>query len=284
MLFEQGNEEPTLVQARQALCGLLDQIGREGQDFLPSLERLQQDHGRCVINLRIAIGNDLPQTLLAKAVRTGAHGTVEALLERGADPNVPSMFVIFGTDRSTLPTQVEVVPLYHALLRGDARLAASLVAAGARLDPQVDGYDMVHLACFRDQLAVLRAMQPDDDALRRRVQKKPSLTPLVIAARQGHADLCRWLIERGLSPLEFVYGQRTVLQLVVTSREERCIKALPVLLDAAAEQGVTARTFSRMARSDSANAAVKDLMSAYVARQHAREAAIEAVSMATPQR
>lgn len=201
--------------------------------------------------------------------------TTKALLDHGADPNVVSRSFESDADRN-LHYVRDVTPLCRAVMRGHARIAGLLRDAGARLDFRHTGYDMVQLACLEEQPQMLEQLRPSPQDLRGCVLQRPALVPLVIAGRRGHVGMCQWLIDHGVSPLEKAGQRSTALELIVkgSSRAER-VRALPVLLEAAARDGADARVFLKLGQSTQAvklGAQMLDLMRSHAARAQAQRA------------
>jgi ankyrin repeat protein len=127
-------------------------------------------------------------TLLHMAVSKGTTSMVGALLEGGADVN---RVVTRGEQRGGTPLSV-------AMYRGNALLAESLLARGAKtIGLNYYGWDYANVAAFAgciDCLALLKRQGVNLDADAPGGRRE---TPIMTAAKGGKLDAIRWLAANG---------------------------------------------------------------------------------------
>lgn len=124
------------------------------------------------------------RTLLWEAARGGREDIVAYLLDAGADPNVP------GRTRSEIPLLLK--PYCVARRYRHLAIATRLRERGTTLDLFSAVYlgDGERVREILDEGPYRLAREMDEDTVWR-------VTPLHYAVAAGHADLARWLIERG---------------------------------------------------------------------------------------
>lgn len=88
-----------------------------------------------------------------------------------------------------------LTPLVAAIRVGDAALVRRLLQAGASIEKAGKGSSPLHVAAERGDLAVIEALlagRPDLNAL-----DSFGETALLVAARQGHEEVCARLLSAG---------------------------------------------------------------------------------------
>jgi ankyrin repeat protein len=90
-----------------------------------------------------------------------------------------------------------VTPLLVAAATGDVAMVRALLSGGAdvRAAGQADGMTALHHAARRNDVAMIDELFGNGGLVDARA--RDGATPLALAARAGHSDACRELVERG---------------------------------------------------------------------------------------
>ena len=121
--------------------------------------------------------------LLHIAVEAGSERVVDWLLERGVDLEARN------TSHST--------PLWEACRAGHLGIVRRLVESGAEAD--VEGRGMLHWACLKGSVGMLRLLVDAGSGSEVDKDRGVWVEGLVAAARCGHVDVIRELLEVGVS-------------------------------------------------------------------------------------
>ncbi|HEY2380499.1 MAG TPA: ankyrin repeat domain-containing protein [Terriglobia bacterium] len=129
------------------------------------------------------------ESILMVAIRAGAAGSVQALLSSSANPNAAE-------------PQLRLTPLMLAADTGNAEIVRALLARGADVhartrtgatpEPKLPCIDKA--GCGSHGVGIIRGGLPDQGY---RAPIPGDMTPLMYAAREGHLDAAKALIEAG---------------------------------------------------------------------------------------
>ncbi len=153
----------------------------------------------------VTLRADCGETPLHVAVRNKGSDAVVLLLQYGADPNAPEHATQIE-DVLVMRTESGRVPVFRLAVESNALdIAHMLLAAGARPDPVrlVDragaevalGHLAIHSVCVSGKSRLMQAMIARGTNLHAR--NNDGLTPLHLAALNGHAKLVRLLLWAG---------------------------------------------------------------------------------------
>ena len=151
-----------------------------------------------------------------KAVSVDDASTVQALLNRGFDPNTPSpdgsqglMLAMMDNNFKVArvlvrhkQTQVDPrnkkdeTPLMLASLRGDLELVLALIARGA--DINKPGWAPLHYAATKGSVPIVRELL--DKSAYIDAESPNGTTPLMMAAMYGTPEVVKILLEAGADP------------------------------------------------------------------------------------
>lgn len=140
---------------------------------------------------------------------------LEALLEAGADPNIPSQSLLTPialAARNGNPSAIRKLleynadpnlscsglepPLYHAIVSGNLETVKALVDEGARCTIRFkDGWTPMMLAAKQGDHEMGRLLQAKGAGLNERTTEE--LTPLHVAAMNGSRIFFKWLLHEG---------------------------------------------------------------------------------------
>jgi ankyrin repeat protein len=177
-LVEQRFGRPITAHSGGGLSARALEIAVRGD--LAALKQLLRDHPELID--RKSGGHN--RTLLWAATRHGRRESVEFLVERGADVNVPG--------RYAHETVALVTPYCLARLRRDGSLSSYFLTQGATVDVYRAAYlgDKARVeACLRARPDLVNTEDPAESVY--------YATPLAYAVAGGHRDVIELLIERG---------------------------------------------------------------------------------------
>jgi len=164
-------------------------------------------------------------TPLRDATTGGHHDVVALLLEHGADPNASESTLVHGTIRDNdvrmarlllahgaavdVPDEYGGTPLDRAVYLGHRELCTLFHDAGAELD--------LYAACVIGDLDVVNSALEEDPARAGRKQEaRHGLTPMILAAREGHVEVMERLVQAGASILDATENGLTPLRASVS--------------------------------------------------------------------
>jgi hypothetical protein len=166
----------------------------------------------CVAGPHCAAGQD-SYAAFWQAMQTDNAPALQALLARGMDPNTvdergePALIVALRTGLPNTaavlirqrdlhvdqPNALGETALMLAVYREQTATVEALLARGAKVDKP--GWTPLHYAA---EVGAVRLAQVLVDAGARIDSRAPNdTTPLMMAARNGHGAMARWLLERG---------------------------------------------------------------------------------------
>lgn len=183
---------------------------------------------------------------LTRAVRNGNTGTVQALLERGADPNYgdanedsPIQLAIdrndadtirllldFGHDPDRDPGWQDRSPLAQAVYRSTPKIISILLAAGADPSHGGDSTTPLYFAASQGNTDLIQLLADAGADLDARIGLVSGATALMVAAKEGHVEAVVLLATLGASlELEDNRG-RTAMELADANAQKEAALAL----------------------------------------------------------
>jgi uncharacterized protein len=189
---------------------------------------------RCVLRLQVVVlvswaavpVASAPESPVANAAMAGQREVVRALIAQNADVNAAQ------PDGMTA--------LHWAARRGDAGMAATLIAAGARLEAttRLGAYTPLHVASREGHAEVVKALL--DRGSNANAQTTSQTTPLHLAAGAGSAEAVRALLDRGanVNAREASWGQTPLIFAAANNRAA----AIAVLIQRGADVNAATRS------------------------------------------
>lgn len=190
-----------------------------------------------LVSLLLAFGADAKgvdaagwSPLVAAVIGGGKNGSiVDALLEAGADPNIPSHGLIplsMAAQRGDVSSVVKLLsnkthpaqsnldlghgypPLHHAIESGSLATVYALLEGGAKTnDGYRDGYTPMMLAAKEGDHEIGKALNLKGASLDK--SAAGGLTPLHVAAMSGSRVFYKWLIAAGADPnVRDIHGRK----------------------------------------------------------------------------
>lgn len=200
----------------------------------------------------------LDRTPLMLAAESGHTRVCEILLKAGSDPLVERNDGYNAMHSAVLLGKVEVVklllahkqlldsktkegmtPLYIAANLGHVEICEILLKAGANF--QNDDLNVMHSTAYNGKAEIVKLLAVYKQLLDSRT--KEGTTPLIFAAKQGHAEICEILLKAGADPLATDNESFNVLHLAVKHEKSKIIEQLSVykqLLNVKTKDGKTA--------------------------------------------
>jgi ankyrin repeat protein len=180
-----------------------------------------------VLGVAASAQTDPAREALFSAIRSGANGQVERLLEKGADPNAPDADGTPALLAATLFADAQTVKLLLDRGADPNRTGASgttalmwaipnvekvrlLLAAGANVNArsEIERTPLLVAASYPGTVGLLRLLL--DRGADLRAQDRTGATALGLAVRSADIEVVRFLVERGLDPNALPAGARRV--------------------------------------------------------------------------
>ena len=182
-----------------------------------------------------------------RAVELDDAKTVQALLNRGFDPNTPSpelqpaltlalqkkslkvaeALIAWRTiDVNQLNPHAET-PLMMAAMQGQVRLAEQLIARGA--DVNKTGWTPLHYAASKDHVAMMRLLIDNDAYID--AESPNGTTPLMMAAYYASPRAVKLMLEEGADPLLKNQDGMTALDMAVAKDKALSAQYIRVFIE-----------------------------------------------------
>ncbi|MFP4026211.1 MAG: ankyrin repeat domain-containing protein [Candidatus Brocadiia bacterium] len=160
--------------------------------------------------VRVTDAENYNRTALHKAAGHGHQQIVEFLLAKGADINARD--------------KLGYTPLMFAIHGRKSEVAVWLIEKGARVNvKEKNGYTALHNAAFAGMPKVVMALVRHKAALNAKAGRE---TPLHLAAREGHVDVARILLENGADANGGSGGFGTPMSLASMGGHEEIVELL----------------------------------------------------------
>ena len=148
---------------------------------------------------------------VARAAAQGDPRQVQELLASGKSPN--------DTDNE------EHTALHVAAMNGNLQIAAIMIKAKAKLDPQDKlGHTPLHYAADRNHADVAKLLL--DVGVAVDPENRNGVTPLMLAASRGNLDVIRVLLDKGANPTKTDFTGRDAIGWAADSHRPAVIQAL----------------------------------------------------------
>jgi len=168
-----------------------------------------------------------------------------------AGSEIALQLLVVGTDPNCI-SENGAQPLHHAASSGDVALCEQLLAHGASIAGRTEpaGSSALHEAAWNGRLEVCRRFldEPEGHGLIDDDSRSPS--PLWMAARMGHIDVCELLIEAGadIEKPGTPHGPRPLMDAVISGQRDLVVSLVEAgaALDARDHLGRNALTAALM--------------------------------------
>jgi len=240
MAVEGGSDEVLASLLKHKQCPDLNKVTSEAETPLmltcildePGMAKRLIDAG-ADLNRQSRLGG----TALTYAVATGSSEMVKLLIEKGAN--------------LTLATKEGLTPLSYAAWKGNEELFGTLLGAGSPLDQDVlNGRTMLHFAAYGGNGAIVQLVLKLKPKLNVDSTADQDVTPLMIAAEQGHKECVAALLKAGANPRMLTspdenVGGKNALHFAALNGHEEVITVLlnhnhGTAIDAPTTNGLTA--------------------------------------------